>query len=160
MQNNRYEAYFTVEAAVLYPIVLGVILLMIYLLFFQYDRCLLDQDMGKAAVAGGGRWMQTKEKLNHELQEREIAIDTEKYIAWERELPLWKLEKNFITVEQTGRLRYPFPGMGVTQKYWSAKSSFRVERNHPVDFLRTYRRAQKVKEELQENENVVESDSQ
>ena len=50
MQRKNYKAYFTVEAAVLYPIVLGVIVLMTYLLFFQYDRCLLEQDMGRAAV--------------------------------------------------------------------------------------------------------------
>ena len=49
MQRKNYKAYFTVEAAVLYPIVLGVIVLMTYLLFFQYDRCLLEQDMGRAA---------------------------------------------------------------------------------------------------------------
>ena len=53
MQRKNYKAYFTVEAAVLYPIVLGVIVLMTYLLFFQYDRCLLEQDMGRAAVRSG-----------------------------------------------------------------------------------------------------------
>lgn len=55
MQRKNYKAYFTVEAAVLYPIVLGVIVLMTYLLFFQYDRCLLEQDMGRAAVRSGSR---------------------------------------------------------------------------------------------------------
>lgn len=35
MQRKNYKAYFTVEAAVLYPIVLGVIVLMTYLLFFN-----------------------------------------------------------------------------------------------------------------------------
>ena len=44
------DAYFTVEAAILYPIILSVILLMTYLLLFQYDRCLLEQDIGKATV--------------------------------------------------------------------------------------------------------------
>lgn len=43
MQRKNYKAYFTVEAAVLYPIVLGVIVLMTYLLFFQYDRCLWNR---------------------------------------------------------------------------------------------------------------------
>lgn len=58
MKRKYYRAYFTVEAAVLYPVVLGVVLLMMYLLFFQYDRCLLEQDMGEPqseAAAGGCR---------------------------------------------------------------------------------------------------------
>ena len=108
MQRKNYKAYFTVEAAVLYPIVLGVIVLMTYLLFFQYDRCLLEQDMGRAAVRSGSRWMQKKEELNRQLQEKDMFFDTEKYIAWESELPVWKLEKNQVTVEQTGRMPYPF----------------------------------------------------
>ena len=87
MQRKNYKAYFTVEAAVLYPIVLGVIVLMTYLLFFQYDRCLLEQDMGRAAVRSGSRWMQKKEELNRQLQEKDMFFDTEKYIAWESELP-------------------------------------------------------------------------
>ena len=66
---------FTVEAAVLYPIVLGVIVLMTYLLFFQYDRCLLEQDMGRAAVRSGSRWMQKKEELNRQLQEKDMFFD-------------------------------------------------------------------------------------
>ena len=78
MQRKNYKAYFTVEAAVLDPIVLGVIVLMTYLLFFQYDRCLLEQDMGRAAVRSGSRWMQKKEELNRQLQEKDMFFDTEK----------------------------------------------------------------------------------
>ena len=37
------DAYFTVEAAILYPIILSVILLMTYLLLFQYDRCVCQR---------------------------------------------------------------------------------------------------------------------
>ena len=40
MTDGMAGAFFTVEAAILYPLVLAVIVLMVYLLFFQYDRCL------------------------------------------------------------------------------------------------------------------------
>ena len=43
MTDGMAGAFFTVEAAILYPLVLAVIVLMVYLLFFQYDRCLLDR---------------------------------------------------------------------------------------------------------------------
>lgn len=43
---SRENAYFTVEAAMVMPIVVFVIALLIYLGLFQYDRCLREQDMG------------------------------------------------------------------------------------------------------------------
>ena len=38
MKKEKAGAYFTVEAALLYPVVLGIIVLMIYLLFFQLNH--------------------------------------------------------------------------------------------------------------------------
>ena len=38
------EAYFTVEAALVVPIVLGIFVMIIYLSFYLYDRCVLAQD--------------------------------------------------------------------------------------------------------------------
>jgi hypothetical protein len=153
MQRKNYKAYFTVEAAVLYPIVLGVIVLMTYLLFFQYDRCLLEQDMGRAAVRSGSRWMQKKEELNRQLQEKDMFFDTEKYIAWESELPVWKLEKNQVTVEQTGRMPYPFSEIAGVPRYWSAKAVFQVKRNNPVEILRNSQRYRWKTEETTESDN-------
>lgn len=38
------DGYFTVEAAFIVPMTIMVIVLFIYLAFFMYDRCALDQD--------------------------------------------------------------------------------------------------------------------
>lgn len=103
------DAYFTVEAAILYPIILSVILLMTYLLLFQYDRCLLEQDIGKATVLSGSKWTLTKEQLNDYMQKKALHFDEEKYIVWENEDPLWNLEKNDVILEKAGRLRYLLP---------------------------------------------------
>lgn len=39
------EAYFTVEAALVIPVVLCMIVMIIYLSFYLYDRCILAQDL-------------------------------------------------------------------------------------------------------------------
>ena len=145
------DAYFTVEAAILYPIILSVILLMTYLLLFQYDRCLLEQDIGKATVLSGSKWTLTKEQLNDYMQKKALHFDEEKYIAWENEDPLWKLEKNDVILEKTGRLRYSFAGMGTLEKYWSAKASFQVDRISPVFWLRRSRNVQNKRDNTEEN---------
>ena len=145
------DAYFTVEAAILYPIILSVILLMTYLLLFQYDRCLLEQDIGKATVLSGSKWTLTKEQLNDYMQKKALHFDEEKYIAWENEDPLWNLEKNDVILEKTGRLRYPFAGMGTQEKYWRAKASFQVDRISPVFWLRRSRNVQNKRDNTEEN---------
>ena len=145
------DAYFTVEAAILYPIILSVILLMTYLLLFQYDRCLLEQDIGKATVLSGSKWTLTKEQLNDYMQKKALHFDEEKYIAWENEDPLWNLEKNDVILEKTGRLRYPFAGMGTQEKYWSDKASFQVDRISPVFWLRRSRNVQNKRDNTEEN---------
>ena len=145
------DAYFTVEAAILYPIILSVILLMTYLLLFQYDRCLLEQDIGKATVLSGSKWTLTKEQLNDYMQKKALHFDEEKYIAWENEDPLWNLEKNDVILEKTGRLRYPFADMGTQEKYWSAKASFQVDRISPVFWLRRSRNVQNKRDNTEEN---------
>lgn len=145
------NAYFTVEAAILYPIILSVILLMTYLLLFQYDRCLLEQDIGKATVLSGSKWTLTKEQLNDYMQKKALHFDEEKYIAWENEDPLWNLEKNDVILEKTGRLRYPFAGMGTQEKYWSTKASFQVDRISPVFWLRRSRNVQNKRDNTEEN---------
>ena len=145
------DAYFTVEAAILYPIILSVILLMTYLLLFQYDRCLLEQDIGKATVLSGSKWTLTKEQLDDYMQKKALHFDEEKYIAWENEDPLWKLEKNDVILEKTGRLRYPFAGMGTQEKYWSSKASFQADRISPVFWLRRSRNVQNKRDNTEEN---------
>lgn len=137
---KKVRAYFTVEAALLYPVVLGVILLMGYLLFFQYDRCLMEQEVGRASVRAGGSWWESKERLQERLKKEILQFDTEKYIAWDTEEPRWKQERNTFVLEQAGRLRYPFVGLGISQEYWSAKTSVKVTRDSPVFWIRRYRK--------------------
>lgn len=40
----KEEAYFTVEAALVIPVVLAIIVMIIYMSFYLYDRCVMQQD--------------------------------------------------------------------------------------------------------------------
>ena len=44
---------------------------------------------GSCCIMGAEKG-QKKEELNRQLQEKDMFFDTEKYIAWESELPVWK----------------------------------------------------------------------
>lgn len=111
----------------------------------------MEQDIGKATVLSGSKWTLTKEQLNDYMQKKALHFDEEKYIAWENEDPLWNLEKNDVILEKTGRLRYPFAGMGAQEKYWSAKASFQADRISPVFWLRRSRNVQNKRDNTEEN---------
>ena len=60
------RGYFTVEAAMIFPFVMGVILLVIYMWFFQYDRCLMEQDYALITVLGTEKQgLSPEERVEH-----------------------------------------------------------------------------------------------
>lgn len=51
--SKKINAYLTVEAACVIPIMLGVTILIISLMIYQYDRCLLEQDVSLYILCQG-----------------------------------------------------------------------------------------------------------
>ena len=75
-------AYFTAEAAFIMPIVFGTLLFMVYLFLYQYDRCLLEQDIGAMALWGSLVEVSDTIELEQKTQERMAGLYKEKYVAW------------------------------------------------------------------------------
>lgn len=51
--NKQYEAaYFTVEAALILPVVMLFTVMMIFLAFYSYDRCVMEHSAYEAALRG------------------------------------------------------------------------------------------------------------
>lgn len=117
---NKIGAYFTVEASFVFPIALSVVLLVIYLLFYEYDRCLMEQDIGALSVYGATVQAEDNEMRMRLLAIRKDAIYDEKYIAWENGEVSMRLEKGSIQVERTGSLRFPFSGLN----FWNSSNSW------------------------------------
>jgi len=67
---RRYEAaYFTVEASLILPIVMLFTVMMIFLGFYSYDRCVMEHSAYEAALRGAGSHYKT-------AQEAEAAART------------------------------------------------------------------------------------
>lgn len=117
---NKIGAYFTLEAALIFPIALSVILLVVYLLFYEYDRCLMEQDMGALSLYGATVQAEDNEARMRLLAARKNALYEEKYIAWKNGEISMRLEKGKVQVERTGELLFPFLGLS----FWSSDSSW------------------------------------
>lgn len=122
--------------------VMGVIIWLIYLMFFQYDRCLADQDMGALALKGCSVQAEDKEALMRELEAYAAQIDGEKYIAWDSGSIEIVLQENKVRVAQKSILQFPFSGisLGNGEAEWKSESVFENRRISPVAFLRNYRK--------------------
>lgn len=142
--HRRIGAYFTVEAAMVLTMVIGILVFLVYLMFFQYDRCLTDQDVGALALKGCSLQAENKEELLQKLENYAAQIDTDKYIAWNHEKINITLKENKVRVEQTGSLRFPFGGFGLksVNSVWETESGFENRCISPVSFLRNYRKIQ------------------
>ena len=75
-QITKMEGYFTVEAALLLPFVIMIIVFMIFLSFYCYDRCILEQCAYIAALRGSSnRFSSTQEAYQEAFTAAEGLID-------------------------------------------------------------------------------------
>lgn len=139
-EKSEQNAYLTLEAALVLPIVTGVILLLLYLAFFQYDRCLLEQDVGSLALKGGTSVQKDKKALREELEQAAAGLYREKYVAWEMTELSVELSGNRVSVQGGGSIAFPFTYLLAERvdASWDAEVQYENVRTDPADFIRLY----------------------
>ena len=78
---KRENGYFTVEAALIFPMVLLFTVMMIFLAFFSYDRCVLEQSAYEAALRGTGNHIKSAQEAYTEAYEAAGRLVDEKLFA-------------------------------------------------------------------------------
>lgn len=134
---KRENAYFTVEAALVFPMVLAAMMMIVYLFLFQYNRCLLEQDISLLAL-----YAVTTEASDEEasLQNRIGEIYLDKYV-------LWKMREQDISValkggaaqaQGVGGMNLPLPGVALFagEKTEYVQYECTLTRTEPVAVMR------------------------
>lgn len=139
------NAYFTVEAALVLPLVMGAMIMGLYLFCYQYDRCILEQDIGSLLIyscAMAEENADSTEDIRENIELRAGALNRKKYAAWELTGLDIKIEKNRISLTGQGQLTFPVPGWNFWNKdnVWEAKVSYDSGRLSPVYYIRQYRK--------------------
>lgn len=140
---KRKNGYFTVEAALIFPVALGTVLFVVFMLLFQYDRCLMEQDMGALALWGSRVEAADGEELEGLIGNRLNNIYWDKYAMWGmKSLKVSRKNMQF-SVSGEGGLTFPFPNFNFWSgdSVWEAKAGFRFWRTSPTDFVRLCNRA-------------------
>lgn len=145
MHMKEQNAYFTVEAALVLPMVMSAMLVGIYLFCYQYDRCLLEQDMGSLLIWNSAMAAQNAgetDKIAESIRQRAAQINQAKYAAWKLTAIDIKLEKNNLSISGQGELSFPVPGWNLWNQdnLWEAQVSYESSRLSPVFYIRQYRK--------------------
>lgn len=137
------NAYLTVEAALVFPVVLGTVFFIVYMLLFQYDRCLMEQDLGALALWGSRVKAESPEELQSMIQKRTNEIYRDKYAAWKMIVLDVKVEHNRFAVTGKGQLTFPVLGINFWDKdnVWETGTDYHFWRISPTDFVRLCNRA-------------------
>ena len=137
MKKDR-NAYFTVEAALVLPVVIAVLLFVIYMMLFQYDRCLLEQDLGGIALWGALVDASDAEELTQKTQKRLGEMYRDKYIAWKITGLNAGLDENKFHVNGAGQLTFPVPNWNIwsSGNVWGTDADYSYSRMSPVSFIR------------------------
>lgn len=143
------NAYLTVEAALVMPIVIGTLLFIVYMLLFQYNRCLTEQDLGAMALWGGTVEETESQTLEQMTRERMAGLYREKYAAWQFTKLEAGLKNNSFRVTGEAQLQFPFAGWNFWggDTIWSTEAEYEYRRFSPVTFIRLCRGLQSLKTE-------------
>lgn len=138
-------AYFTVEAALVLPLVMSAMLLSIYLFCFQYDRCLMEQDMGSLILWCSELMLDSANAAKE--QEEKIKVRTgeiymDKYVGWELTAVDVELEKNRFSATGRGQLAFPVPGWNIwnDSNIWEDEVTYVSTTISPVFYIRQLRK--------------------
>ena len=107
---KRENGYFTVEASLIFPLVLLFTVMMIFLAFYSYDRCVLEQSAYEAALRGTGNHIKSAQDAYLEAHEAAGRLVDEKLFAihdFEYDV---SVSADFVTVQYQCVVNMPLMG--------------------------------------------------
>ena len=138
---NEQEGYFTVEASLILPIVFVCILLVVYLGFFQYDRCALEQKMNLITlISVSADCKDSEEKVS--LVRKYMAEPDDRFLALGDKSYEVSVKKGKMRVVYQGTISFPFQSFLGWKKgaIWKIDVSSEGIILNPVLFVRNYRK--------------------
>lgn len=133
------KGYFTIEAALLLPFVTMTIVFMIFLSFYCYDRCVLEQCAYAAALRGSsGRFADTKEAYSETQRAAESLISDKLFAVRECKTTV-SVSGTIVMVTYECEVNMPVGGLlqEITGgDIWMLEVTKKVPRNKTVVILR------------------------
>ncbi len=128
----------TVEAALIMPVVLFVMIFVIYSGFAMYDRCVMEEDTASAVLRGSNMFRNTSEEITDYIQEEGIRPELEEVMLLDDFQGSVKADLLTVEVSMKGSVTVPFRELldEVEDPFWQIEVKADALRYHPGRFLR------------------------
>ncbi len=139
---DNKNAFFSVEAAMIIPLAVFAVLLAVSLFVYQYDRCLMEQDMGAQALKAASAEAGTSEELGEKIEMQAAGLYRDKYVAWDMIRLEVRIKRGIVEAIGEGMFRFPVPAWNLWNKenVWTARAEYKTHRTDPVAFIRNCRK--------------------
>lgn len=151
-EKGKENAYFSLEACLILPLVFYVLIFLIYVGFYQYNQCLLHQDIYRFLIRGNQVRFMDNYGVAEKLKEEEATWYYEKYMLCSWGSKTIEVEHGSIRLAQAGVLRVPFSVL----TEWTGKPEWKFSvdakgcRVRPTETIRNCRRLETVVERKNE----------
>lgn len=105
---HNVNGYMTVEAALVMPVVLGVIVFTMFLMFFRYDRCYMEQNIARALVEVGTMPCEDKGRMVNQLKVDAECYGKDGFLFWTAMPVSAKMGNGKVCIEGEGSISFPF----------------------------------------------------
>lgn len=138
-RERKLEGYLTLEASLIMPLVLYVCIFIIYAGFYQYDRCIMQQDIYRAALRGSSLYGANQSERYRAAADMMEELTRDNYVAAEYRYEI--SVRNSVSIFMEGRIRMPFQGLAelTGAREWEIEETAESRRLDPVLFIRTCR---------------------
>lgn len=132
-QKGRVGGYFTVEASLVLPIVIGTIVFIVYVQLYLYNRCLMEQNTSMIAMQAARKGQGSIEETVRSVEIWRKQELPEGYVGWRVQEPYFSKKQNRIAVRREGYLL-------TDHTPWRAETAQEYRILNPAYFLRLCRR--------------------
>ena len=124
------------------PVVFAVILVIMYLMFFRYNRCLMEQECGLLLVRGTAVEEETAEARVQRTDALSRQTVNSLHLIWTQEPYRIRQERGKLFVGTGGEMCFPFAGWqleGISDR-WQAKVTYQSPLLSPTFLVRSCRK--------------------
>lgn len=146
MCKNTKKAYITIEASMVFPLVLGGIIFIIYLGFYLYNASVIKQVSYIAALRGSQLRERSSEQIKTYIEEQLQQLSEEKLLTG-REIKQ-EIAVSFYEIKVKVKMDMTpwfLRGVPYMDKIWEIKKEAKVSRINPVDIIRGVRKINESK---------------
>ena len=133
----KQNAYFTLEACMIMPFVLGMVILVMYWGFCSYDKCILQQDIYRLLIRGCQAKDTSNEDVLNKIKEESEGF-RDKYVMYITGGKSVSVEHDSIHISEKGVLNVEIPFIGniFGNNIWNINTESKTTRIHPIETIR------------------------